>query len=82
MNGECTEWEPAQLRDFRAEFQRDAALAARVMACPDVFPPARLEPERVIRTSRENAERAVCRALARAAVWGELWRVEIVESQR
>lgn len=78
MGGEPSRWESSQLRDFRAQSQSDPALADAVMACSDAFPPAHLEPERVIRTSRENAERAVCRALARAALWRELWRVEIM----
>ena len=32
MNGTQSEWEPNQLRDFRAQFQSDLALAARVSA--------------------------------------------------
>jgi hypothetical protein len=42
MNGTQSEWEPAQLRDFRAEFQRNPALAAeaegmRVLAAVEQF---------------------------------------------
>lgn len=74
--------QPQQLGELRAEIQANPALADVILARPDVFPPASLESERVIRCSRENAERAVCRALAEAAISRELWRVEIVESQR
>jgi hypothetical protein len=42
------------------------------------LPPVTEEPERVIRCSAQNVERAVCRALARAVAWGECWRVELV----
>ena len=77
MKGKHTEWEPSQLRDFRA--QVDLALADAIMARPDAFPPAPVEPEHVIRTSPENVEPAICRALARAVAWRELWRVEVVE---
>jgi hypothetical protein len=75
MDRTQSEREPQQLRDLRA--QVDLALADAIMARPDVCPPAPVEPGRVIRTSPENVEAAICRALARAVVWRELWRVEV-----
>lgn len=81
MRGVAT-WEPQDLRRYRAELQANPALADAVLARPDVFQPALAEPERTIRCSRENVESAICRALAQAVVAGQLWRVEIVESQR
>jgi hypothetical protein len=57
-------WEPEQLRDFRARFQRNPALADAVLARPDVFPPAPLELERVlIRTDAVSVNPAIMRAL-------------------
>jgi len=41
--------------------------------------PPPVEPERIIRCSHGNLERAICRAFARCREWGEFWRVEVVE---
>jgi hypothetical protein len=67
---------PEQVFRFERELAADAALVARVLA---TVPPAPEEPKRVlIRCSRENADRAIARALARAVVFCELSTVEIV----
>ena len=60
------------------ELQSHSALVDTILARPEVFPARLAEPERLIRCCRGNAERAVCRALARAAVQGEWWRLEVV----
>ena len=75
MNGTPGELEPAQLRDFRAEFQRDPALAERIMAVLGEPTP---EAERgLIRTDAESVDLALARALA-LAVSGAMCRVELM----
>jgi hypothetical protein len=64
MSGTQSEWEPGQLRDFRAEFQGDPALCERALAVLGEPAP---EPERVIiRTDAESVDLALARALALA----------------
>jgi hypothetical protein len=78
MPSETRGREPAQLRELRAELRGNPALADLILATLRMVPE---EPERVLRCSGENAERAVCRALALADVRREVWRVEILEGE-
>jgi hypothetical protein len=71
-------FEPQQLRDFRAQLAVDRELVDLILARPDLFPPVPPETERVIRCSLGNVDRAVCRALALAAVRWQVWQVEIM----
>jgi len=67
--------EPAQLRDFRSEFQASPELCERALGVLGEPAP---EPKRgSIRCSRENVDRAICRALAHAAVHRGIYTVEI-----
>jgi hypothetical protein len=59
---------------FKRMLVTDPALVDAVL---NELPPVPKEPERVIRCSPRNLERAICRALARAAIQGELWRIEV-----
>jgi hypothetical protein len=79
MAGDSPAREPAQLRALRAELGRNPALVDAILSRSDLFPPVPPEPERAIWAARQNAERAICRALARTRVWREVWRIEIVE---
>ena len=63
----------AQLAAFERELVAVPALVERILTD---LPP--VEPERVIRCSEENLERAVCRAFARCRAWSEFWRVEVI----
>ena len=65
----------AQQAAFKRALVGDQALVDAVL---NEIPPVLEEPERLIRCSPENLERAICRALARAAIWGECWKIEIV----
>jgi len=64
-----------QLRQFERELAADPALCGRILAELPAVPTA---PERVIRTSSENVDRAIARALARAVLFCELSTVEMV----
>jgi hypothetical protein len=61
---------------YQRELQAEPVLALRILRAMSALPEG---PERVIRCSQQNAERAVARALARATVQGQIWRVEIEE---
>ncbi len=61
---------------YERELHRDPALCERI---PCELPAAPAEAERIVRCSRDRVDEAICRALARAAVLGEAWRVEMVE---
>ncbi len=63
---------------YRHALLADPALCDRILR---ELPPAPAEPERVIRCCRENAERAVCRAVAPAAVRREVWRIQLADDQ-
>jgi hypothetical protein len=58
----------------------DPVLADAILARPDVFPTGPPEIDHVIRCSSENVDRAISRALARATVHREMWRLEITRS--
>jgi hypothetical protein len=74
MKGTLGEWQPAQLREFRAEFLANPALCERALAF--LGEPAR-EPERVlIRSDAESIDLARARALA-LAVNGGVCRLEL-----
>lgn len=66
---------PEQVRRFERELSKDPQLVERVL---QTLPPVPAEREGVIRTSAENVGRAIARALARAVVNGECWKVETV----
>lgn len=68
----------AQLQDQYADLLNDPSTAAYVVSRLDLFPAVPAEDEHVIRCSLEGADVAVCRALARACVWREAWRVEVI----
>jgi hypothetical protein len=68
-------WEPAQLRDLRAQFQSNPALAAEVL---QTFPPVP-EPETVlIRCDAAHVDKAIARAVALAAIRREFAEIELV----
>ena len=69
--------DPSDLARFIRELSANAALANAITNRPDMFPPLPPESDRVIRCSRANADRAVCRVLARAVLRPELWRIEL-----
>lgn len=64
---------------FEQDLLADLTLADAVLEDEMRFPPVPVEPERVIRCSPENVERAVCRAFARCSEWGQFWKVESTE---
>ena len=64
---------------FSAELHKDPELCRHILADPHSFPPIPREPERIIKTSPENLERAICRSVARCREWGEFWKVEVSE---
>jgi len=68
------EHKPDQLTRFERALSRDAELVGRILR---ELPAVEVERERVIKTSRENADLAIVRAIAKAAVLGEFWRIEI-----
>jgi hypothetical protein len=70
--------EPAQLRELRTQLITDPELVEAIAGRLEMFPPAPLDPDRVVRCSPVNVDRAIARMLA-AAEWGELWRVEVVQ---
>jgi hypothetical protein len=60
-------------------------LGRELVAAPEIvgcilreLPHIAFQPDRLIHCFRNSAERALCRALARAVKLGESWRVEIV----
>ncbi|HXH48175.1 MAG TPA: hypothetical protein VNM47_02275 [Terriglobia bacterium] len=67
---------PEQVARFQRELRGNPVLVEHVL---QGLPPAPPEPERIIKCSPESAEIAVCRALARAHVHGEFWRIEMVK---
>ena len=66
----------ADLQRFERELAADPALAERVS---HRLPLAEIESDRVIRCSPESIDRAICRAIAKAAFLGELWHIEVTE---
>lgn len=66
---------PQQLA-FERELSQHPQLVERILR---ELPPVQIEPERVIKCSPENIERATCRAVARCREWGEHWLIEVVE---
>ena len=70
---------PVQVREFERHLARNPALADTILADPERFPPVRVEPERVIRTSSGNIARAVCRSIARCRERGDFWKSEVIE---
>ena len=78
MNGQ-TEWEPAQLRNFRAGLQAKPPLYERALALLGDDPPP--DGERVlIRTDRQSVDLALVRALA-LAVDGVTCRMELIADE-
>jgi len=69
-------YESPDVGRYARDFSQHPALAEGILAR---LPPVEVEPERVIRCSPENADRAICRALARAVVDGNLWRLEVTK---
>jgi hypothetical protein len=69
--------------DLLARFERELlgapALVEAILVRSDAFPAVQEEPERVIRCRAENLDRAIARALARAVVLKEFWRLEMAE---
>lgn len=65
----------AQLVSFEQALLQAPAVVTRIL-CD--LPPLEADRERIIRCSRENVDIAIARAVARAVVNGEFWRVEIV----
>ncbi|MGA2631355.1 MAG: hypothetical protein ABSG54_14245 [Terriglobia bacterium] len=75
MNGERTEFEPVQLREFRAQLQANPALAVEAL---QTFPPVP-EPETVlIRCDAAHVDKAIARAVALAAIRREFAEIELV----
>lgn len=64
----------ADINRYKNELGLDPTLVNRVSRD---FPPMPAEPERLIRSSAEHCDRAICRAIARAAMHGQVWRVDI-----
>ena len=64
-----------ELRSDPAPRFRIVVIDRSLMAVPPPMGPD----ERIIRYSRQNAERCACRLLALAAVKREIWRAELVE---
>jgi len=67
----------ADLERYRHDLTEDAELVARVLQSLPAAPGE--GDERMIRTLPENVDAALGRALARAAILGEVWEIEIVE---
>jgi hypothetical protein len=70
-----------QLLKLTIELERELAAAPDVVESilrelPRV-PHIPIKQERIIRCSLTNLERAICRAVARAAAFGECWQVQI-----
>lgn len=61
--------------EYEGELAQDCELVERILA---VLPPAPAAASWAIRTSRQNVDRALYRALARAARLGELITIELV----
>jgi hypothetical protein len=77
MQHEASAWESPQLRDLRAEFQKNPSLYASVLAALGKLTS---EPERVlIRTDRASVDLAIARALALAEN-GVLARLELCDA--
>jgi hypothetical protein len=75
MGNKAGGWEPSQLREFRAELQANPALCERALALLREPTP---EPKCVlVRCSRENVDRAILRALARAVIHRGVCEIEI-----
>lgn len=66
----------ADVQRYEAALLTDSALCERI---PATLPAAPKGQECAICTSRENAEQAVCRAIALANARGEFWRTVISE---
>jgi len=65
MPSDAAGWQSPPLRELRAELQRGPALADRILATLPAVP----EPDTVlVRVSRADADRGICRALALAVV--------------
>lgn len=69
----------ADTANYERDLLTDPRLADLILARPDIFPSAQDEPDRIIRCSAENADRAICRALARGLISLEVWRVQVVD---
>jgi hypothetical protein len=66
----------SDLQRYECELRQDPQLVERVLAMlPRVAP----QTERVIRTSRQNVDRAIARGLARSVVFCELTGVQIAK---
>lgn len=74
-----TQYVPDEMRRFCTELQHVPELADLILDDPVRFPLVEDWQEREIRCSKENLERAICRAVARCREWGEFWKVEVVE---
>lgn len=69
-------------RRYKHEMAANPALVEQALRALPGLQPVPEEPERIIRCSRANTDRAISRAIVRAAVHAELWRVEIVEGRQ
>jgi hypothetical protein len=79
MSGVNTKLEPARLRDFRADLERNPALAELVIALLGDRAPG---PERVrIRADAESVDAALARGFALACVNGILVAVELRDAR-
>jgi hypothetical protein len=74
MASDASAWEPARLRELRADLGRDPAVVEAILATLSMVP----EPERVlIRTDAASVDRAIARALALIAD-GVICRLELI----
>jgi hypothetical protein len=84
--GSLRDADPQQSRNrevgrFERELFKDQALVDSILSRQDLFPSVSRDPERIIQCSPEKVDRALCRAIARAAAWGETWNIQIMEQQ-
>jgi hypothetical protein len=68
------------------EMRAIADIERQILGAPELaevilsdLPLVEVPPERIIRCSPENLDKALARALAKCREFGELWKVEIVE---
>lgn len=67
------------LSEIESQLRKNPALVDAILSRPEAFPALQREPERIIRTSSANIQRAIARAFARCRERGEFWRIEVIE---
>jgi len=65
------------VNSYRRDLLETPHLVDLILCRPDVFPPTPTDAQRIIRSCVANVEQARCRAVARALVCRDLWRVEV-----